>query len=65
MKLKEFFGKDVDVNCYIQLWYGTHDDHGELLTEAYGNENSDFEPWYNMDVVYITIGDGKLIIEVA
>lgn len=65
MKLKEFFGKDIDVNCYIQLWFGTHHDEGELLAEAYGNENADFEPWYNMDVVYITIGEGKLIIEVA
>lgn len=63
MKLKEFFGKDINVNCYIQLWSYTH---GSMpLTEAYGNESACFEPWYDMDVVYITIMVGKLIIEVA
>jgi len=53
------------VNCYIELWLGTHDNQGELLEMAYGNQSDKFEPWFNMDVVYITIGEGKLIIEVA
>lgn len=65
MKLKEFFGKDIDVDCYIELWHITHDDQGELLAYAKGNENAAFEPWYNMDVVYITIRARKLIIKVA
>ncbi len=65
MKLKDLFGKNLDVNCYIQLWFGTHDDDGELLTEAYGTEKDVFEPWFDMNVVYITIVEGKLLIEVA
>lgn len=67
MKLKEFFGKNIDVNCYIELWLGTHDDNGELLQEGYGNENDIFEPWYDMEVIYITTnraGNG-IILEVA
>lgn len=65
MKLKEFFDKNIDIDCYIQLWHGTYDNQGELLAEAYGNENEDFEPWYNNDVVYITISENELMIEIS
>ena len=49
------------------MWFGVHDDGGELLQKADGNENDLFEPWYDMDVVYITINkDGNgIILEVA
>lgn len=62
MKLKDFFGKNIDVNCNIELWLGTHDDNGELLEKAYGNENNLFEPWYGMEVVYITINKDIWIV---
>lgn len=67
MKLKEFFGRNIDVNCDIELWFGVHDDGGELLQKVDGNENDLLEPWYDMDVVYITINeDGNgIILEVA
>lgn len=67
MKLKEFFGRNIDVNCDIELWFGVNDDGGELLQKADGNENDLLEPWYDMDVIYITINkDGNgIILEVA
>ena len=67
MKLKEFFGRNIDVNCDIELWFGVNDDGGELLQKADGNENDLLEPWYDMDVVYITVNkDGNgIILEVA
>ena len=67
MKVKDFFGRNIDVNCDIELWLGTHDNNGELLVKAHGNENDLFEPWYNMDVVYITINENGngIILEVA
>ena len=67
MKLKDFFGRNIEVNCNIELWLGTHDDNGELLEKAYGNENNLFEPWYGMEVVYITINKDTngIILEVA
>lgn len=67
MKVKDFFGKNIDVNCYIELWLGVHNYNGELLQKAYGNENDVFKPWFEMNVVYITtneVGSG-IILEVA
>lgn len=66
MKVKDFFGKNIDVNCYVSLYLGVHDDGGELLNKEYGNENSYFEPWYEMEVVYVTVDNkGGIILEVA
>lgn len=67
MKLKDFFGRNIDVDCDIELWFGTNNDNGELLKKASGNADGLFEPWYDMDVVYITINkDGNgIILEVA
>lgn len=67
MKVKDFFGKNIDVNCYIELWLGVHDDGGELLQKGYGNENDLFEPWYENDVVYITTNEAGngIILEIS
>lgn len=67
MKVEDFFKKNVDVDCDIELWFGTNNDNGELLEKASRNADGLFEPWYDMDVVYITINkDGNgIILEVA
>lgn len=67
MKVEDFFKKNVDVDCDIELWFGINNDNGELLEKASGNADGLFEPWYDMDVVYITINkDGNgIILEVA
>lgn len=67
MKVKDFFGRNINVNCFIELWDGAHNYDGKLLQKAYGDESDLFKPWYDIDIVYITINEtgSGIILEVA
>lgn len=69
MKLKEFvLNRNFDINCDYSIYYGTHDNGGELLWDTSKDgrpSEDDFVADYNIAYVTVDAKSRKIIFEVA
>ena len=64
LKLKDVVcNRNFDVNCEYDVYYGVHDDGGELLwSSSKDGKLCEDDPVVNMNISYMTTGDKQQII---